>query len=44
MNNIHSISIVIDDVSKGTKETDNASAALTRSAQELTAMVRRFRV
>ncbi len=44
MNNIRAISGVIDDVFRGTKETDNASANLTRSAGELKTMASRFQV
>jgi methyl-accepting chemotaxis protein len=44
MSNIRAISGVIDDVFRGTKETDNASSNLTRSAGDLKAMAGKFRV
>lgn len=44
MDNIRAISGVIEDVSRGTQETDRASANLTKSADELKTMARRFRV
>ncbi|HEY4744821.1 MAG TPA: methyl-accepting chemotaxis protein [Desulfuromonadaceae bacterium] len=44
MDNIRAISGVIEDVSRGTQETDRASSNLTRSADELTSMAGRFRV
>lgn len=43
-NNICGITGVIDDVSRGTRETDHASSDLARSAGELKAMAGRFRV
>ena len=44
MDNIRAISGVIEDVSRGTQETDRASANLTKSADELKTMASRFRV
>ncbi|HEX9079033.1 MAG TPA: methyl-accepting chemotaxis protein [Desulfuromonadaceae bacterium] len=44
MDNIRAISGVIENVSHGTQETDAASTNLTRSADELRTMARRFQV
>lgn len=43
-NNIRAISDVIDSVSRGTRETDQAASGLTNSAVELRAMASKFRV
>jgi len=43
-NNIRSINDVIDSVSHGTRETDQAASGLTESAVELRAMASKFRV
>jgi len=44
MDNIRAISGVIEDVSRGTQDTDRASLNLTRSADELKTMASRFQV
>ncbi|BCS56030.1 methyl-accepting chemotaxis protein [Geobacter sp. SVR] len=44
MNNIHAITAIIEDVSRGTHQTDTAAANLSGSAGELMSTTRRFRV